>query len=87
MDSDVVHVIDRPVPVFPVHDQAEMRHRDVMRINRISQRGWVFADEVRAQLVAEEIKVDPGRRRASNLAAQNIYIESACGFQIPYGEG
>jgi hypothetical protein len=65
-----------------------VRHRDVMAIHRVMV--WLRLPariEVRDQLVAEEIEVDPLGRAATLGAAQLPAVELARRGQVMYGNG
>jgi len=67
----------------PFQDNAEMRHRDVVAVDRVVVTGSGHARlHMRDDLVAEEIVVDPAVRRAALREAENHAIKVSRGLKI-----
>ncbi len=65
-----------------------MRHRHLLPIDPVvMDRGLLARIEVRDELMAEEIKIDPFRGAATLGAPQQLSIEGAGGRQVVYGNG
>ena len=65
-----------------------MAHRDGLAVDRVRRRGARPAGrEVRDDLVAMEVEVDPVRRGAALGAAEHAAVESPCLGEVADGEG
>jgi hypothetical protein len=63
-------------------DQPEVRHRDVVAVDRVVYAQAALRCEVRDELVAVQIPVHPGVRTAALLETQHVAVEATCGGQV-----
>ena len=76
------------LPLRHRQHHAEMRHGHIMPIDRIGRRNRAgIGVEVRHDLVAVEIKVDPMFRTTALTAAKHAPVERAGGLKIMDGKG
>jgi hypothetical protein len=83
-----LHAGGERVPVFGGEDDAEVRDGNVVAVDRVGMRGFGDARlEVRDNLVAEKVEVDPLLGAATFRAAENCAVEMASGGEVVDGEG
>jgi hypothetical protein len=73
--------------VVPVEHDAEVRHRDVVTVDRVVMVGRTRRGEVSDDLMAEQVEVDPLVARATFGAAEQFAIEPARGGEVVDREG
>ncbi len=74
------------LPRVPAEDEAEVRHRHGVTIDRIpvQRRAW---REMGDELVAVEVEIDPRRRRPPLAAAEHAAVEGARAREVVDGKG
>ena len=86
-NANVVHVINRAMPVLPAHDEAEMRDRNGMTANRVTAgRGGLF-DLVSGDLVTKKVDVYPALAFPADAAAKDVDVKTACCLEIGNRKG
>src|SRR5690606_15360980 len=73
-------------PLIPFQDQAEMPHGHGLAVHAIDCCFFVRLHELRGNLMAEEIEIDPALRFASERATEDIDEESSRRFDVSAGK-
>lgn len=67
--------------------QPEVGDRDVVAVDRVVRAGLSAGSQVRDELVAVQVPVDPGFRAAALLELQHGAVELACRVEVVDGDG
>lgn len=91
--NDEVHVslaqfVRQRMPNVPLQDGTEVPDRDVIAVHRIGRHAvCLLRREMRRDLMAEEIEVDPTLALATDATAEQVDVEPASRFQVGNREG
>lgn len=86
VNPDVGHMVDRKVPVLPIHDQTEMGYRYILLVDKGRRERVLPRNEMGGDLIAEEIEIEPVFRSTPDTAAQDVDIEGARRRKVVDGE-
>src|SRR5699024_8441756 len=80
--------VGQAVPVVPIENEAEVGYRDLVAVDRVGQcvTGFAFA-QMRGDLVAVEIEIDPVVAFAAFVATERVAVKMPGGFEVADRKG
>lgn len=84
---DGAKTFSQPMPLLPGEDGPEVGDRHIVSIHRVGDGGRDGASKVNAELVTEEIEVDPSLSRATLDTPEQLSVESPGLVEIVNGDG